>query len=1352
MLDRLVVQLEPEPKQTENTWPFSSFAGIPNLIVLGDPGAGKTELFRQFADAAGERFMTVRQFLTTPAERISDERVLWIDALDETRSGRGDKSTIDDLIEKLYAVGPQRVRLSCRVADWLGKSDLRALAPYFESNGGAPTVVQLQPLTREEQRQILLAKDRAEPDRFLDEAERRGLGAMLSNPQTLLMLNTAVRDRDWPATRHALFEKAVAILLGEHNDEHSERRDAVAQQTSVALKTAAGALCALRLVSDCEGFSLRPNGPDEKTPGYRDIPLAPPEAIEAALTRRVFVSTGEPNIVDYLHRTIAEYLGACWLAEKIVGGLPLGRVQALLGVDGYPASSLRGLHAWLAVLSPDSASAMIDADPMGVVMYADAAKLGPGHKTRLLKALSLHAERDPWFYRGAYAAYGIGALSDPCMTDAFRDVLLDNAAPFGLRRLVADAQAKGTPLLSLREDMQAILMDANEPFGLRDACLDALIALGDAGKEAALAAYASLGDDESDLRLRADMIREWYGQGLAADDFLGFVSAMLSVRPDLTIGTAYALDRKVPVEDAADLLDGLDFTGIMPEHGFSLRKTYDLVRVYEGVFVKALQARPLPSSQRLYVWLRVLMRYATRHQLHGDLVKTVASDDLLADALLDAWIEHCEIDDRRNGGWFTFQRVFVGYFNEAQMMSRMLAWLSKVDAKKACFFYGRVLSQCLSAPEQYDDLFWAVYRIADVDDRFVPVRDWHCVCTVDDIQLENSEIIRSQEEERVRSRKEALAHFDAHRDQIVSGEHLGWIGSIADHYFERWDVDDRQLDPIPRLQAFLGPERTEAALAGLRALVAQRKAPALSEMLALKVKNENNPSWWLGVLAGLDLLSEQQIEETSFAGEYLQSAIAIACFWPVYRQQGNTIESWNHRWLDAAIRDRPGLVRETYAAIIEAGLARGLRSPEGMDEFKESALSGPERGALIVGLLSRFPQMHSDALESFLWMAKDDGAWSQFSHATAAGVAAEITQDDEKRRDREDTRRLWLAFGFLTEPERYRQQIETLDDDAAKAMVWPLLRAGSLDRHRDSDFGRYSVEQLEFVAIYAARFHPDTPSPTGVIHGRENPWDVSFAIGNILAALAASEDDAARDALQRLSVHPALETYTHQARHALAEQHIRRIDAAYAPCDWRSAAQTLENRAPSSIHDLHALVLDQLDAIARRIAHGNTDTYTQFWNVDPHGRVVDPKPEESARHALIDMLRPRLYPLGISVEPEGHMARDKRADIVVQAPGMKCLIELKRDYHAEVWTAAEDQLERWYARDPEASGYGIYGVFWYGSFEGRSIPKPPDGGSKPRSVIDMQRRLEASLPEDKRRRIRVKVIDVSGDTDSPHRR
>ena len=77
-------------------------------------------------------------------------------------------------------------------------------------------------------------------------------------------------------------------------------------------------------------------------------------------------------------------------------------------------------------------------------------------------------------------------------------------------------------------------------------------------------------------------------------------------------------------------------------------------------------------------------------------------------------------------------------------------------------------------------------------------------------------------------------------------------------------------------------------------------------------------------------------------------------------------------------------------------------------------------------------------------------------------------------------------------------------------------------------------------------------------------------------------------------------------------------------------------------------------------------------------------------------MRPRLLPKGITVEPEGHVVADKRADISVAMPKRKILCELKRDYHGEVWTAIEQQLDRFYTHDPEAKGFGIYCVFWFG--------------------------------------------------------
>ena len=74
---------------------------------------------------------------------------------------------------------------------------------------------------------------------------------------------------------------------------------------------------------------------------------------------------------------------------------------------------------------------------------------------------------------------------------------------------------------------------------------------------------------------------------------------------------------------------------------------------------------------------------------------------------------------------------------------------------------------------------------------------------------------------------------------------------------------------------------------------------------------------------------------------------------------------------------------------------------------------------------------------------------------------------------------------------------------------------------------------------------------------------------------------------------------------------------------------------------------------------------------------------------MLGLLKTRLEPLGIIVEPEGHMVADKRADITAALPSRKLILELKRDTHGELWSAPATQLDRFYTRDPDASGYGV---------------------------------------------------------------
>lgn len=512
--------------------PFSDFSDRPNIVLLGDPGAGKTHLFKDQAAATGARLIRARDFFNIPAIHLRGHD-LFIDGIDEKRAGRSDQDTIDFLVGKLFDVDPPKVRISCRAADWLGESDLAALAPYFDLRGDT-CVLHLEVLSRDEQIAVLMAKNAGMDDaiRFLDTAADRGLDDFLDNPQNLLMLWRSVQGGTWPATRTQLYEVSIGLMLLKANTEGA--RSGVGTFTASELRPAAGAVCAARLISDVDaiGLSEREGTPD--CPSYRSLDLCPPDAVQAALSRRVFDALPEIEAADYAHRTTAEFLAAEFLAARVRGGLPFGRVQALIGVDGHPASELRGLHAWLAVHLPEHAGALVDADPYGVLAYGDAAALSTASCVALMEALARLSQTNPWFRPSGWQVAAIGALARPDMIGTFRAILGDPAAGFGVRSIVIDALALGAPLPEMVSDLRAVLARPDSLHTERRHALDALLRLEDRGKHAIRAVFAGdLGGSAEDLRLRATIVNELYGDPYGPAEVIALVQASLTISNSL---------------------------------------------------------------------------------------------------------------------------------------------------------------------------------------------------------------------------------------------------------------------------------------------------------------------------------------------------------------------------------------------------------------------------------------------------------------------------------------------------------------------------------------------------------------------------------------------------------------------------------------------------------------------------------------------------------------------------------------------------------------------------------------------------------------------------------------------------
>ncbi|MFB6448072.1 hypothetical protein [Bradyrhizobium tunisiense] len=102
-----------------------------------------------------------------------------------------------------------------------------------------------------------------------------------------------------------------------------------------------------------------------------------------------------------------------------------------------------------------------------------------------------------------------------------------------------------------------------------------------------------------------------------------------------------------------------------------------------------------------------------------------------------------------------------------------------------------------------------------------------------------------------------------------------------------------------------------------------------------------------------------------------------------------------------------------------------------------------------------------------------------------------------------------------------------------------------------------------------------------------------------------------------------------------------------------------------------------------------------------------------------------------------------RADIVAIYLGYGIPVEIKGQWHPNVWNAASVQLVQQYARDWRADDRGIYLVLWFGAVPGKNLPLHPLGWDRPATSDQLREMLVAGLAATERGRIDVVVLDVS---------
>lgn len=1331
IVPRRVVRLRAEGEEQYGEMPIESlgvYRDAPAWVLLGEPGAGKTEAFEREAEATSAVYRTVAEFVAGDVDPDWQSKTLFLDALDEVRGGGGG-TTLHQVAAQLKRLSKPRFRISCRAADWYGQMDAQTLTGLTETK--ELTVLVLQPLGESEIVEVL-EKNHQVPDGsiFVHEAKRRGLQELLGNPQTLDLLARAVRVK-WPESRSHAFEFAAKTLAKETNRAHREKRSDTPEQ----LVEAVGYLSALMLLGNCRGIALDEGVATSYYPALAEMGVNDLNLARAAVRSRLFrQSASSEERVEPLHRSIAEFLAARWVVASTASGcLPSGRLmKVLLGRDGRVVAGLRGLYGWMATLSGEMGDRFIADDPLTVVLYGDVQSMPAARKRSVLGSLRHEVERNIAFRSHLPGIEAFGGLSDPALVDDFRQVLQvkeRDRVTQSFAYCVLEILDNGQPLPELVPDLMDCVRDPSWWPICRQTALDAWIK-NQSGGTLILGVLdeitaGAIVDDDDELAGRS--LRTLYPAHLPTNRLLDYCHPPKD--PNL-IGAyrlffEYDLPERVPARDLPELLDQLSSRSDWREAG---DERLDLSHWPGRLLVRGItECGDSASPERIYGWIGLdpdtawrmdpegagLKKASEWFARHPDVYKSVLAYglDSIADRA-DPWPGIYEVECRLRwfpvppdlGAWH-LERA-GGVSNEGLVRHHLLE-ATRLLANRRCDV-GLTLEGLEAFRDVHpewkdfiDGLLFVENRPEDAEHR---VREgaWRA--------------------ERAENRKRRGEILGERIDEVRTGLAAAYVMYELALVWAGFHHDARGQTPAERLASFCnddGGEVLSAVEEGFERCIDRSDLPEPDSTFALHARSEH-PLMTLPCLLGMDLRWQRDPGGIDMlADETLSRMIAFQLVLPTV---------FPDSWFEQVVGSRPDLVADVYLRYARClfrtkrdylSYSRQIENEEDFAPLAKRVVPAlllvfprkARRGQLscLASLLKAALRRRMPELEGIIASRIERGGMdvgqTVYWHVTAMLVSPRDWQDS-----------LWRYVGH------------------------DGRRIGHLSAFLDEEFGE-SEDPAAFSAETLARLielllpHADLDWASGIVTPSKRRGD---QLRGLVKRLTAIGDEKALAAIESLIARPGMDRLDYMLASAREETRVALREREYRFPDLDSITTVLSGGPPVGVDDLQTLGLEFLDEIAERIRGGNEDRNNAFWDMVSPPR---PRKENLCRDTLLQWLRPYADQYGILCDPESDYRQDKRADITLFfGATMKVPIEIKVDRNREVWSGLRDQLIGQYACASEAAGYGIYLVLWFGR---RGLPGAPDGGAQPRSAAELRARLEALLEVEERGRIAIRVLDVS---------
>lgn len=601
--------LDPEsaPRYLATAVPYDQISRFPCLILLGEPGIGKSSALvaegnriQEDLEARSEPLLwkdlkafstdvlLVREIFESEEfeawRRGSHSLHLFLDSLDECRLHVPTVATL--LRSKLEGVrahiGRLRLRVACRTAHWS-----EALGEGLEDLWGKDQVgaYKLAPLRR---RDVELAAEisNTKPAEFLAEVEERRAQPFATKPVTLRFLLKIWQEKGQLPTRQTeLYSQGCEQLAAEHREpQRNVRRLEPKKRLAVVTRMAAGLIFCNRTAL-FKGVDLGEVGEDELrlvelSGGKEAVGLSSFEVNESELLEvldsGLFTGLG-PNRFGFAHQTYAEFLAAKYLIDH---GLGTQQILSLLRhpeeTTGAIVPQLAETAAWVATMNTEVFEEILRADPQ-VLLRSNVELASEDDRAKLVERLLALFAREELLDSDLKSRDGYRRLDHPGLAEQLRPYLEGPASAWLVRR-VAIQIAAACRLSSLEGDLVKIALDAADSSTTRVQAARAVAGMGSeqTRKKLLPLALGQAGDDPDD-ELKGHTLRALWPEYMTAEQL--FVALSPPKREDFFGAYHWFLDGEDQLKlRPPDLPTGLRWVAQLPTEtnpGFSFQRLAD---------------------------------------------------------------------------------------------------------------------------------------------------------------------------------------------------------------------------------------------------------------------------------------------------------------------------------------------------------------------------------------------------------------------------------------------------------------------------------------------------------------------------------------------------------------------------------------------------------------------------------------------------------------------------------------------------------------------------------------------------------------------------------------------------------